>query len=348
MKKMLAVVLAVLMVLSLAACGGSSAPAATEAPAAAAPAATEAPAAEAPATEAPAKVYNIGICQLVQHPALDAATQGFKDILTEKLGDSVKFDEQNAQGDSATCSVITTGFVANGYDLIMANATPALLAAVSSTDTIPILGTSVTDFASALAVEADASGALGMNVSGTSDGVPAQLYADCVMELVPDAKNVSVLYCSAEPNSVLQADQFIACMDAVGVATTVYTFADSNDIQSVVTSAIEGADAVYIPTDNTAAANMTIVANVCQPAGVPVICGEEGMCSGGGLATVSISYYDIGVACGEMAYDILVNGADISTMPVAYSQNPVKKYNADTAAAIGFTMPEGYEAIVTE
>ena len=348
MKKMLAVVLAVLMVLSLAACGGSSAPAATEAPAAAAPAATEAPAAEAPATEAPAKVYNIGICQLVQHPALDDATQGFKDILTEKLGDSVKFDEQNAQGDSATCSVITTGFVANGYDLIMANATPALLAAVSSTDTIPILGTSVTDFASALAVEADASGALGMNVSGTSDGVPAQLYADCVMELVPDAKNVSVLYCSAEPNSVLQADQFIACMDAVGVATTVYTFADSNDIQSVVTSAIEGADAVYIPTDNTAAANMTIVANVCQPAGVPVICGEEGMCSGGGLATVSISYYDIGVACGEMAYDILVNGADISTMPVAYSQNPVKKYNADTAAAIGFTMPEGYEAIVTE
>ena len=348
MKKMLAVVLAVLMVLSLAACGGSSAPAATEAPAAAAPAATEAPAAEAPATEAPAKVYNIGICQLVQHPALDAATQGFKDILTEKLGDSVKFDEQNAQGDSATCSVITTGFVANGYDLIMANATPALLAAVSATDTIPILGTSVTDFASALAVEADASGALGMNVSGTSDGVPAQLYADCVMELVPDAKNVSVLYCSAEPNSVLQADQFIACMDAVGVATTVYTFADSNDIQSVVTSAIEGADAVYIPTDNTAAANMTIVANVCQPAGVPVICGEEGMCSGGGLATVSISYYDIGVACGEMAYDILVNGADISTMPVAYSQNPVKKYNADTAAAIGFTMPEGYEAIVTE
>ena len=347
MKKMLAAVLAVLMVLSLAACG-SSAPAATEAPAAAAPAATEAPAAEAPATEAPAKVYNIGICQLVQHPALDAATQGFKDILTEKLGDSVKFDEQNAQGDSATCSVITTGFVANGYDLIMANATPALLAAVSSTDTIPILGTSVTDFASALAVEADASGALGMNVSGTSDGVPAQLYADCVMELVPDAKNVSVLYCSAEPNSELQADQFIACMDAVGVATTVYTFADSNDIQSVVTSAIEGADAVYIPTDNTAAANMTIVANVCQPAGVPVICGEEGMCSGGGLATVSISYYDIGVACGEMAYDILVNGADISTMPVAYSQNPVKKYNADTAAAIGFTMPEGYEAIVTE
>ncbi|MCI7640436.1 MAG: ABC transporter substrate-binding protein [Clostridiales bacterium] len=344
MKKMLAALLAALMVLSLAACGASSAPAATTAPAAteaAAPAATEA------ATEAaaPAKTYTIGICQLVQHPALDAATQGFKDALTAKLGDAVVFDEQNAQGDSATCSVITTGFVSNQYDLIMANATPALLAAVSATDTIPILGTSVTDFASALAVDAAADGSLGMNVSGTSDGVPAQLYADCVMELVPDAKKVSVLYCSAEPNSVLQADQFIACMDAIGVATEVFTFSDSNDIQSVTATAVEGADALYIPTDNTAASNMTIVSGVCEPAGIPVICGEEGMCSGGGLATVSISYYDIGTACGEMAYDILVNGADISKIPVGYSQNPVKKYNADYAAAINFTLPEGYEAI---
>ena len=227
----------------------------------------------------------------------------------------------------------------------MANATPALLAARSATDTIPILGTSVTDFASALEVDAAADGSLGMNVSGTSDGVPAQLYADCVMELVPDAKKVSILYCSAEPNSVLQADQFIACMDAAGVATEVFTFADSNDIQSVTATAVEGADALYIPTDNTAASNMTIVSGVCEPAGIPVICGEEGMCSGGGLATVSISYYDIGTACGEMAYEILVNGADISTMPIGYSQNPVKKYNADYATAIGFTMPEGYEAI---
>ena len=336
MKKMLAALLAALMVLSLAACGASSAPAATTAPAAT-EAATEA--------AAPAKTYTIGICQLVQHPALDAATQGFKDALTAKLGDAVVFDEQNAQGDSATCSVITTGFVSNQYDLIMANATPALLAAVSATDTIPILGTSVTDFASALAVDAAADGSLGMNVSGTSDGVPAQLYADCVMELVPDAKKVSVLYCSAEPNSVLQADQFIACMDAIGVATEVFTFSDSNDIQSVTATAVEGADALYIPTDNTAASNMTIVSGVCEPAGIPVICGEEGMCSGGGLATVSISYYDIGTACGEMAYDILVNGADISKIPVGYSQNPVKKYNADYSAAINFTLPEGYEAI---
>lgn len=305
--------------------------------------------ASAVTAKAEEKTYTVGICQLVQHAALDAATEGFMDALTEKLGDNVKFDLQNAQGESTTCSTIVTGFVANEYDLIMANATPALLAAVSATDTIPILGTSVTDYATALAIDdMDASVGTGINVSGTSDGVPAQMYADTVMELVPEAKSVSVLYCSAEPNSVLQADQFIACMDELGVDTTVYTFTDSNDIQAVVTSAVEGADAMYIPTDNTAASNMTIISNVCTAAGLPVICGEEGMCGAGGLATVSISYYDIGHVCGEMAYDILVNGADVSTMPIGYAASPAKKYNPDFADAIGFEMPEGYEAIETE
>ena len=320
MKKMIAMLLAVMMVLGLAS-----------------------------AAVAEDTTYTIGICQLVQHAALDAATEGFMAALTEKLGDNVKFDLQNAQGEPATCSTIVTGFVANEYDLIMANATPALLAAVSATDTIPILGTSVTDYATALAIEdMDAAVGTGINVSGTSDGVPAQLYADTVMELVPEAKKVSIVYCSAEPNSVLQADQFIACMDELGVATEVFTFADSNDIQAVVTAAIEGVDAMYIPTDNTAASNMTIVSNICSPAGVPIICGEEGMCGAGGLATVSISYYDIGYVCGEMAYEILVNGADISAMPIGYAASPEKKYNADYAEAIGFEMPEGYMAIVTE
>ncbi len=305
--------------------------------------------ASAVTAKAEEKTYTVGICQLVQHAALDAATEGFMDALTEELGDNVKFDLQNAQGESTTCSTIVTGFVANEYDLIMANATPALLAAVSATDTIPILGTSVTDYATALAIDdMDASVGTGINVSGTSDGVPAQMYADTVMELVPEAKSVAVLYCSAEPNSVLQADQFIACMDELGVDTTVYTFTDSNDIQAVVTSAVEGADAMYIPTDNTAASNMTIINNVCTAAGLPVICGEEGMCGAGGLATVSISYYDIGHVCGEMAYDILVNGADVSTMPIGYAASPAKKYNPDFADAIGFEMPEGYEAIETE
>lgn len=323
MKKLIAMVLAAMMVLAVASA--------------------------APAAKAEEAKYTVGICQLMQHAALDTATQGFMDALTEKLGDSVTFDLQNAQGEPTTCSTIVTGFVANEYDLIMANATPALLAAVSATDTIPILGTSVTDYATALAIDdMDASVGTGINVSGTSDGVPAQLYADVLMELIPEAKKVSIVYCSAEPNSEFQADQFIACMDAIGVETTVYTFTDSNDIQAVVTAAIEDADAMYIPTDNTAASNMTIVTNICAPAGMPIICGEEGMCGSGGLATITISYYDIGYVCGEMAYDILVNGADVSAMPIGYAASPEKKYNADYAEAIAFEMLEDYVAIETE
>ena len=354
MKKALSLILALVMCLALAACGGSTSDPGESSTGSSAstadsgttggttssePAQTSLPAAGA--------AYTVGICQLVQHDALDAATQGFRDALTEALGDAVTFDEQNAQGDSPTCSTIVGGFVANNYDLIMANATPALQAAVAATTTIPILGTSVTDYATALAMDFDAANGTGVNVAGSSDGVPGQLYVDLLLELIPDAKNVSILYCSAEANSVVQADDFIAAMAATApsVNCNVYTFADSNDIQSVVTSAIEGCDALYIPTDNQAASNMTIVNNVCQPANVPIICGEENMCANGGLATVSISYYNIGHVCGEQAVAILRDGADVSTMPIAYASDPVKEYNADYAAAIGFTMPDGFQVI---
>ena len=343
MKKLFALIMALAMVLSLAACGGSgtTAPAAEESTAAGSAAAEAA----APAADSD-KTYTIGICQLVQHDALDAATKGFKDYLTEQLGDKVTFDEQNAQGDSTTCATICTGFVSNNYDLIMANATPAVQAAVSATSDIPIVGTSVTDYATALADDAmDATVGTGINVTGASDGVPAQTYADLVTELIPDAKNVSVLYCSAEANSVIQADQFKECMEAAGATVNIFTFADSNDIQSVVTTAIDGTDALYIPTDNTAASNMTIVSNVCQPAGVPIICGEQNMMMNGGLATASISYYNIGRAAGEQAYKILVEGQDVAATPIAYDTNPVKMYNPEYAEAIGFTVPEGYEAV---
>ncbi len=359
MKKLFALILALAMVLSLAACGGSSSDSSesAESPAAETAAETASAESEAPSetpaaeSEAPAEgqTYTIGICQLMQHDALDAATQGFQDALTELLGDAVTFDLQNAQGDSTTCSTIVTGFVSNDYDLILANATPALQASMAATSEIPILGTSVTDYATALDdPDMDAAAGTGINVSGSSDGVDAQLYADLVMELVPDTQKVSILYCSAEANSVVQAQQFEECMAAYNVTCTEYTFSDSNDLQSVCTAAIQDCDAMYIPTDNTAASNMTIVSNVCEPAGIPIICGEEGMCSNGGLATVSISYYDIGYLCGQMAYDILVNGADISTMPIAYSTNPVKEYNADYAEAIGFTIPDGFTAIAAD
>ena len=356
MKKAMSLILALVICLALAACGGSSSTNPGEAPPGSAStsdsgtvAATPAAPAEPAQSAAPSAnaTYTVGICQLVQHDALDAATRGFRDALTEALGDAVTFDEQNAQGDPTTCSTIVTGFVANGYDLIMANATPALQAAVAATNTTPILGTSVTDYATALAMDFDAAKGTGVNVAGSSDGVPGELYANLLLELVPEAKNVSILYCSAEANSVVQADDFTAAMTAAapGVTCTSFTFADSNDIQSVVTAAIEGCDALYIPTDNQAASNMTIINNVCQPANVPIICGEENMCRGGGLATVSISYYNIGHVCGEQAVQILRDGADVSTMPLAYASDPVKEYNADYAAAIGFTMPEGFAPI---
>ena len=329
MKKALILTLALALALSLAACGGSTTSATTTT-----------------TTASTAKVYNIGICQLVQHDALDAATQGFKDAVVEGLGEAnVKFDEQNASGDSATCTTICTGFVANKVDLIMANATPALQAAVSATTTIPVLGTSVTDYGAGLGIEMDPAKGTGINVSGSSDLVPAQLYANLVKELLPDATKVNILYCSAEANSVFQSDNFIACMDEMGIATEVFTFADSNDIQMVATAAAENCDAIYIPTDNTAASNITIVRNITEAKGLPVICGEPNMCRNGGLATVSISYYDIGRACGKQAVEILKNGADVATMPIAYAENPVKEYNPAYAENIGFTMPEGFQAI---
>ena len=341
MKKLIPSLLALSLCVGLVSCGGSS----SGTPASQAPA-SQAPASAAPAAEAPAaKTYTVGICQLVQHDALDAATKGFKDALTEALGDSVKFDEQNASGDPATCSTIVSGFATSGVDLIMANATPALQAAVSATTTIPILGTSVTDYGAALSIDGlDASKGTGINVAGSSDGVDPQLYVDLMMDLVPDAKKVSILYCSAEANSVLQADGFKAALPA-GVECNIFTFADSNDIQAVVTSAVEGADALYIPTDNQAASNMTIITNVCQSASLPVICGEENMCSNGGLATVSISYYEVGHLCGEQAVQILRDGADVSTLPIAYASDPVKEYNPTYAEAIGFTVPQDFTAI---
>lgn len=354
MKKILALMLAAMMVFALAACGttAESEPAEDAAPVEDATVEQDTTTEETDSADSGFEQgqFTVGICQLVQHDALDTATQGFIDALNELFGEGVvTIDSQNAQGDSTTCATIVGGFVANDYDLILANATPALQAAISATSTIPVLGTSVTDYATALSDDdLDATAGTGINVSGTSDGVDAQLYADMVMELVPDAANVAILYCSAEANSSVQSANFMKCMEANGVSCVEYTFADSNDIQSVVTAAIDGADALYIPTDNTAASNMTIIANVCQPAGIPVICGEEGMMSKGGLATCSISYYDIGYLCGEMAYDILANGADVSTMPIGYSANAVKEYNPDYATAIGFEMPSDYTAFVAE
>lgn len=298
-------------------------------------------------TEAPAadKVYNIGICQLVEHDALDAATQGFEDALTELLGEgNVNFDFQNAQGEQTNCATICTQFVTDGDDLILANATAPLQAAAAATNTIPILGTSITDYATALDI-ADWTGATGTNISGTSDLAPLEEQENMLVELFPDAKKVGILYCSAEANSVYQAQVFEQYLEEDGIEYEEFTAADSNEIQAVVTSACESCDVIYIPTDNTMAANTETVNNVALPAGVPIIAGEEGICSGCGVATLSISYYDIGYTAGEMAYDILVNGADITTMDVKFAPKVTKEYNASICETLGVTVPEDYVAI---
>ncbi len=292
------------------------------------------------------QTYNVGICQLVQHDALDAATQGFKDALTEALGDAVTFDEQNAQGDSNTCSTIINSFVSNGVDLILANATPALQAAQAGTSEIPILGTSVTEYGVALEIE-DFDGTVGGNISGTSDLAPLDQQAAMLNELFPDAKNVGLLYCSAEANSQYQVDTVKAALEELGYTCEYYAFSDSNDLSAVVTTASTESDVIYVPTDNTAASNTEIINNICQPAGVPLITGEEGICAGCGVATLSISYYDIGVATGKMAAKILAEGADISTMPIEYAPEFTKKYNAELCEALGITVPEDYVAIET-
>ncbi|MCI6851489.1 MAG: ABC transporter substrate-binding protein, partial [Clostridiales bacterium] len=271
MKKILAVLLAVLLLASMTACAGSG-----------------------------SGKYTVGICQLVQHDALDAATKGFKDALTEALGDKVVFDEQNASGEPANCTTIVNGFVSSKVDLIMANATPALQAAAAATDSIPILGTSVTDYASALEIDGW-TGTVGGNISGTSDLAPLSEQAAMIPELCPDAKTVGIVYCSAEANSQYQVDVITGYLTEMGLTVTPYAFTDTNDVASVTQTACDNSDVLYIPTDNTAASNTEAIANVVLPSKVPVFAGESGICVGCGVATLSISYYDLGYATGKMA-----------------------------------------------
>lgn len=290
-----------------------------------------------------ASAVEVGICQLVQHPALDAATQGFKDALSAKMPD-VTFDEQNASGDAVNCATIINTFVSNNVDLILANATPALQAAVAATADIPILGTSITEYGVALGID-DFNGVTGINVSGTSDLAPLSEQAAMVKELFPEAKKVGLLYCSAEANSIYQVKVVGEELVKLGYETEEYAFTDSNDVASVTQSAADSCEVIYIPTDNTAAAYTETIANVVIPANIPVIAGEEGICAGCGVATLTISYYDIGYKTGEMAYEILANGADVSAMPIEYAPQFTKKYNAENVDALGIEIPEGYAAI---
>ena len=290
------------------------------------------------------KVYQVGVCQLTQHDALDAATQGFVDALNTILGsEHVNIDVQVASGDSTTCTPIVNSFVNKKVDLIMANATPALQAAYNATTSIPILGTSVTEYGVALGID-DFDGLVGTNISGTSDLAPLDEQAGIIKELFPDAKTVGLLYCSAEPNSQYQVDTVKASLEELGYTCEYYAFSDSNDLATVCQSAADASDVIYVPTDNTVANNTEIVNNICQPAGVPVVAGEEGIMSGCGVATLSISYYDLGVATGKMAAKILTGESKVEEMPIEYAPEFTKEYNPTIAEALGITIPDDYVA----
>ena len=314
MKKIVSILMVLAMVLSMAAC--SSEPAAEGA-------------------------YTVGICQLVQHEALDAATLGFKEALQEKLGDKVTFVEHNASGDAATCVTICNQLVAEGVDLMMGNATAALQAAAAASATIPVVGTSITDYATALEIEGW-TGKTGSNITGTADLAPLDEQAAMIKELFPEAKKVGILYCSAEPNSVYQSDVISGYLTDMGFEVEVFTFADSNDVANVTTAACAAADVLYIPTDNTAASCTETIANVAIPAGKAIVAGEAGICSGCGVATLSIDYYDIGYKAGEMAYEILVNGTNPGEMEIQYAPEVEKLFNEANCTALGITLPEDY------
>ena len=327
-KKLLALVLAAAMTLSLASCGGSK---------------TETPSTGSDNSSAEGATYKVGICQLVQHPALDAATQGFIDALNEALPGQVEFENKNASGEGNNCGTIVNGFVSEGVDLIMANATAALTAAASATADIPILGTSITAYGVALDLD-DFDGTVGGNISGTSDMPDLSQQADMITEWFPEAKKVALLFCSAEPNSNYQVQEVATCLANKGIETKEFAFTDSNDVASVTQSAADYADVVYLPTDNIAASNTEAIANVTVPAKTPVIAGEEGICKGCGVATLSISYYDLGMTTGKMAAKILTGEADISTMPIEFT-TATPKYNASMCETLGIEPLEGYTAI---
>lgn len=334
MKLMALLATCALIVGALAACGSSGG--------------SDAPAGSAADSGAAGKTFTVGICQLVQHPALDSATQGFRDALTEEMGEGVvEFDEQNASGDSATCATICNGFASDNVDLIMANATPALQAAAASTATIPILGTSISTYGAALNID-NFDGTVGGNISGTSDLAPLDQQAAMVKEIFPDAKTVGIMYCSSEANSVYQADEMEKYLTDMGMTVTRYTFSDSNDVSLVTQEACDGNDVLYIPTDNTAASCTDAIDAVAKQAKTPIVAGEEGLCTGCGIVTLTIDYYELGRITGQMAAKILKGEADISTMPIEYFPNTTKKVNTANAEFYGLTIPDDYVAIETE
>ena len=340
--KLMSLVIAGAMVLSMTACGGNTAEttaAATQAQETAADTAAQAEETTAgtedgTAAQAEGTTYKIGVLQLVQHTALDAANDGFIAALDD-AGIAYEVDQQNASGDQSACQTVASKFANEKKDLILAIATPAAQAMVGAVEDTPVLITAVTDPAESGLV--DTNEKPGANVTGTSDLTPVKEQIDLLKQLVPDARTIGVLYCSAESNSKIQADMAKEAIAAAGMESKEYTVSSSNEIQTVVQSMVGAVDAVYAPTDNVIAAGMATVGMVAGDNNLPVICGEAGMVQNGGLATYGIDYYQLGYMTGQQAVKILTEGASPADMPIEYL--PAEKceltVNEETAQTLG-------------
>ncbi len=281
------------------------------------------------------KTYTVGICQLMKHNALDKATEGFQTALKDKLGDKITFDLQVA-GEAKNCTALAEKFVSANVDLIMANGTPALTACYNKTSEIPIVATSITNFATALKLDFEPEGKSGVNVTGTHDLAPLDKQAEQLMYFFPDAKKVGIFYCTSEANSKYQADGMKELLEAKGVTVTYYTFKDTTDLQTVITKAAAESEVVYIPTDNTAAKNCDVIRSVCEDAKTPIIAGETDIAKNtNAVATYSINFYDIGYNAGLMAYEILVNGSNPSEMNIKAPEKLTAQYNKDAVEKYG-------------
>ncbi len=293
--------------------------------------------------------YTVGICRQAPHEAIDRSTEGFMDALKAELGEeNIQFLVQDGQGDVSLCTTIINDFVTKNVDLILGNGTTALLAAANGTETIPVLGTSITEYGSLLGIK-DYDGLVGGNVSGASDLAPLNEQAQMIVDLFPDAKTVSLLYCSAEENSAYQIKEMKKLLEKKNITVKDFPFIDSSEVVSVTNAAAAASDVIYIPTDNTIAACAEAISGVVTQTKTPIIGGDEAMCRGCGVATLCVDYYDLGVATGKMAAKILRGEANISEMPIEYSDKFTKVYNKENCQILGISAADmeakGYTAI---
>lgn len=292
------------------------------------------------------KMYNVGIAQLVEHAALDAANKGFVDGLASKgfkEGQNVKFDKQNAQADQSNLQNIAQRFVSNKMDLICAIATPTAQTMANATKDIPIVGTAITDYEAAKLVKDNKKP--GGNVTGTTDMNPVKEQVELAIKIVPKAKTLGLIYCSSEVNSQIQAQMAKTAAKAKGLQVIETTVSNVNDIQQAAQNLVGKADVIYVPTDNVLASAMPTLTAITNEAKIPVICGEAGMLKGGGVATLAVDYYKLGFTTGEMAADILAGKAKPADMAIKAQDKFETVVNKAEVEKLGLKLPADLEKI---